>query len=132
MKKIEIPDFLFQKLCLQYDTKTVERILQGYSVKRKTTFRVNTLKANREEVQEVLQQQGISYQQMPWYEDAFLLEEATEKEIKGLPIYEEGKIYLQSLSSMIPAIVLEAKEKENILDMCAAPRWKNNSNGNDI
>lgn len=48
----------------------------------------------------------------------------TEKEIKNLPIYEEGKIYLQSLSSMLPPIILEPKEGADILDMAAAPGGK--------
>ena len=41
-----------------------------------------------------------------------------------LKIYEEGKIYLQSLSSMLPPIILEPKENEDILDMAAAPGGK--------
>ena len=39
-------------------------------------------------------------------------------------MYENGEIYMQSLSSMLPPIVLEPKEKENILDMTAAPGGK--------
>ena len=41
-----------------------------------------------------------------------------------MEIYKNGEIYLQSLSSMIPAIVLDPKENENILDMTAAPGGK--------
>ena len=36
----------------------------------------------------------------------------------------EGKIYLQSVTSMLPPIILNPKEKENILDMAAAPGGK--------
>ena len=39
-------------------------------------------------------------------------------------MYENGEIYMQSLSSMLPPIVLEPREKENILDMTAAPGGK--------
>ena len=47
-----------------------------------------------------------------------------EEEIKKLEIYINGEIYLQSLSSMLPPIVLEPKAGENILDMAAAPGGK--------
>ena len=39
-------------------------------------------------------------------------------------MYTNGEVYLQSLSSMIPVIVLEPKPGENILDMAAAPGGK--------
>ena len=39
-------------------------------------------------------------------------------------IYKQGKIYLQSLSSMLPPIVLNPKEGADILDMAAAPGGK--------
>lgn len=39
-------------------------------------------------------------------------------------MYEKGEIYLQSLSSMLPPIILNPKEDIDILDMCAAPGGK--------
>ena len=61
--------------------------------------------------------------------DFLILEDLKENKIKELDIYKNGEIYFQSLSSMIPPIVVDPKEGENILDMTAAPRWKNYSNG---
>ena len=52
----------------------------------------------------------------------FLLENDTE--IRKTKIYEEGKIYIQNLSSMIPPLFLNPKEQEDILDMAAAPGGK--------
>ena len=52
--------------------------------------------------------------------------------IKELEIYKQGKIYLQSLSSMLPPLVLNPKPQENILDMAAAPRRKNNRDGSFV
>lgn len=39
-------------------------------------------------------------------------------------MFESGEIYMQSLSSMIPPLVLGAQPEENILDMAAAPGGK--------
>ena len=41
-----------------------------------------------------------------------------------MSIYKNGEIYLQSLSSMLPPIILEPKERTDILDMAAAPGGK--------
>lgn len=48
----------------------------------------------------------------------------TEKDVQKLDIYENGYIYLQSLSSMVPPLVLGAKENEEVLDMASAPGSK--------
>ncbi len=118
-----LPEFLTKMLKEQYGKEMTNEILQSYQVKRKTTFRVNTLKAKTEEIKEILEQNQIKYKTVKWSKEAFILENVTEKEIRNLSIYEEGKIYLQSLSSMLPPIILEPKEGTDILDMAAAPRW---------
>ena len=44
--------------------------------------------------------------------------------VQALPAYEAGEMYLQSLSSMLPALVLDPRGGESILDMAAAPGGK--------
>ena len=120
----QIPQFLYEMLLEKYKKEDVERIIKGYLSKRKTTLRVNNLKATIEEIENELNKNGIKYSKIDWYENAIILENANENDIRKLSIYEEGKIYLQSLSSMLPAILLEPKANENILDMAAAPGGK--------
>lgn len=119
-----IPNFLYNLLIDQYGEEVTNKIISGYSKKRKTTLRVNTLKTSINYVKEYLTNLNYTYSEVPWYESALILENVTEKEIKDLDIYKNGEIYLQSLSSMIPAIILNPKEDENILDMAAAPGGK--------
>ena len=119
-----IPEFLIEKLEKQYGTEIKEKILEGYSKKRKVTFRVNTLKASIEEIEDVLKNNNIEFENIKWSKEAFIIENAREEDIQNLEIYQEGKIYLQSLSSMIPPFVVNPKEGENILDMAAAPGGK--------
>lgn len=108
----------------QYGKQVTEKILQGYQVKRYTTFRVNTLKSGVDEIKTVLKDKKIEYETVVWSKEAFILKNVEEKEIRSWEIYQEGKIYLQSLSSMLPPIVLQPKEGEDILDMTAAPGGK--------
>ena len=121
---MEIPKFYVEKLLNQYEPNIVNDIINGLNSKRKVTFRVNTLISTKEEIEEILKKENIKFKQVSWYKDAFIIEDKTENDLKNLEIYESGKIYLQSLSSMIPTIILDPKENENILDMCASPGGK--------
>ena len=58
-------------------------------------------------------------------EDAFVLADgARERDLWDLDLYKQGKIYLQSLSSMLPPLALSPRAGADILDMCAAPGGK--------
>ena len=127
MEKI-IPEFLVEKIRNQYNSEEANLILEGLKKDKKTTFRVNKLKSNFEEIEKILQYNNIKFEKKKFYDDAFILEENSEEIIRKLEIYKDGKMYLQSLSSMLPVKILEPNEKENILDMCAAPRWENYTN----
>ena len=118
------PEFLQEKLLKQYGQEITEQIINGYSEKRPVTLRVNTIKSNRTRVIEELTKAQITFKEVEWYRDALIIENVREEEIKKLEIYEKGEIYLQSLSSMLPPIILEPKADENILDMAAAPGGK--------
>lgn len=119
-----IPEFLIQKLQNQYGEELTKKIIEGYNKKRKVTLRVNALKSNIEEIEDVLQKNNIKYKTAGWSKEALIIENVREAEITKLKIYEEGKIYLQSLSSMLPPIILKPEENEDILDMAAAPGGK--------
>lgn len=119
-----IPQFLQDKLNAQYGEELADKILEGYTKKRKVTLRVNTLKSNVNEIKEILNNNNIKYKMVNWSKEALIIENVRETELTKLDIYIEGKIYLQSLSSMLPPIILEPKENTDILDMTAAPGGK--------
>ena len=119
-----MPEFLIEMLNKQYGEELTKKILEGYNVKRKVTFRVNTLKTTFEEVEKVLKENKIEFEKPVWSTDAFIINNVNEAEIQKLSLYENGEIYLQSLSSMLPPIILDPKKNTDILDMCAAPGGK--------
>ena len=119
-----LPQFLKTKLEKQYSKDIVSQIYEGFKVKRKVTFRVNTLKSSLDIVKKCLEDNNIKYKVSCIWENALIIENADENLIRNLSIYNNGEIYLQSLSSMIPPIVLNPKENEDILDMTAAPGGK--------
>lgn len=104
--------------------QTEEIIAGGYGARRPVTLRVNTVKCTPEEVCAALAAQGIACAGVPWSADALILQDVREDAIRPLPIYREGKIYLQSLSSMLPPLLLRPQPGETVLDMAAAPGGK--------
>jgi NOL1/NOP2/sun family putative RNA methylase len=119
-----IPEFLKEKLIKQYGEELTDKIIEGYFTKRNLTFRINPLKTTKLAVIQFLNSQNIEYSDVSWYEDAIIIENVDESVIRETDMYKNGEIYLQSLSSMIPPIILEPKDNENILDMAAAPGGK--------
>ena len=121
-----VPEFFEKLLVEQYGKEIEENTICNLIKPKKVTLRVNTIKSNTAEIKTVLEAKNISFKTVNWYKDAFIIENVKEDTIKELEIYKQGKIYLQSLSSMLPPLVLNPKPQENILDMAAAPRRKNN------
>ena len=119
-----IPEFLYKMLSDEYKKIDVNRIIEGLCADRPTTFRINTSKTDVISIKDKLNKFNIKYKESKWNETALIVEEIKEDKIKELDMYKNGEIYLQSLSSMIPAIVVNPKERENILDMAAAPGGK--------
>lgn len=120
----DVPQFLAKQLLEQYTQEDAERIAQGYAARRKTTLRVNRLKAEPEKVRAALEAAGVRVSGVPWSEDALVLEDAQEDAVTALEMYERGEVYLQSLSSMIPVLLMGVEPGENVLDMAAAPGGK--------
>ena len=127
-----VPEFFEKLLVEQYGKEIEENTICNLIKPKKVTLRVNTIKSNTAEIKTVLETKNISFKTVNWYKDAFIIENVKEDRIKELEIYKQGKIYLQSLSSMLPPLVLNPKPQENILDMAAAPRRKNNRDGSFV
>lgn len=121
-----MPTFLEEQLSAHYGADDLAHIHAGYeaAVSRPVTLRANTLKANAAQVAEALEEAGIAFELVDWYQDAFILRGVHERAVWDLPLYQEGEVYLQSLSSMLPPLALRPRADADILDMCAAPGGK--------
>lgn len=119
-----LPNFLEEKLKKQYSSEEIEKIINGYTSNRVMSLRINTIKTSKDKIEAELKQNNIKYTEVSWYNEALIIENINENDIRKLNMYTNGEVYLQSLSSMIPVIVLEPKPGENILDMAAAPGGK--------
>ena len=122
--KNRLPKEFVENLYEMFTPLTVDKIFTGIMDKRYTTLRVNTIKYNIQDLMKYFKQKNIKFERVLWYNDALIIKNVNEKDIQKLDIYEKGYIYLQSLSSMVPPIILSPKEGEKILDMTAAPGSK--------
>ncbi|CAN5235309.1 RsmB/NOP family class I SAM-dependent RNA methyltransferase [soil metagenome] len=105
------------------------KILLSFEKKRATTIRVNTIHATVKEIETYFEQKNIQHSSVKGLPDALIVNALSPREITELPIYTEGKIYIQSLSSMVPVRVLDPQQNERILDMAAAPGSKTSQLG---
>lgn len=117
-----LPSFLLDELKNEYGNNLTEKIVAGFKEKRPTTIRVNTIKANDEKIEKELTQNDIRFQKY-FIPHSYIIENNKQK-IEELDIYKNGEVYLQSLSSMLPPIILNPKSNTDILDMAAAPGGK--------
>lgn len=123
-QRTQIPEEFFERLKKICQTPTLFTQVSKTFTERPTTFRANTIKTTPEKVKEILNQNGFKVTQPTWYKDAFILQNKSKKDLMNLDIYENGEIYIQSLASMVPPVVLEPQPGEKVLDLTAAPGSK--------
>lgn len=119
-----LPQELTATLSAQYPPKIYELILSGFMAGRPVTLRVNRLKTDTRRVMELFRDENVKHLRVAWYEDALIIRNKRETDLESHPLFLEGHIYLQSLSSMIPPLVLDPKPGMKILDLTAAPGSK--------
>jgi NOL1/NOP2/sun family putative RNA methylase len=122
--KKRIPQKFIENLYEEFSSGSADKILMGMSTDRLTTLRVNTIKYNIQDLMNCFKEINIKFERIKWYRDGLIIKNAKEKDLEKLDIYKNGYIYLQSLSSMVPVIVLDPRPMETILDLTAAPGSK--------
>ncbi len=87
------------------------------------SIRVNTLKAAVADVKKRLETQGFTLYQVPWCKEGFWVK-GSRTDFGNLVEHTLGYFYIQESASMIPAVVLEPRPGDTVLDMCASPGSK--------
>jgi NOL1/NOP2/sun family putative RNA methylase len=119
-----LPRDFIQALDAAFPQSVAEAILRGMGAHRRTTLRVNTLRSDAARILGFFREGSVKHERVRWYPDAFVLRDLRERDVEEWDCYREGRIYLQSLSSMIPALALDPRPGERVLDIAAAPGSK--------
>ena len=87
------------------------------------SIRTNTLKISPSELRERLENKGFKLEPIKWVPYAFKVLK-TPFNLGASHEFLQGYYYLQNVASMLPAIVLNPKSSDIVIDMCAAPGSK--------
>jgi len=119
-----LPKKYLQRIESFLSKNDLEQTIKGYTEDRVCSFRINTLKSNQEEVESFLYSQGIAFTKAPFLSLAYIIDKKDEFTLKGSDFFYEGKIYVQGLTSQIPAILLDLQKDMRVFDITAAPGSK--------
>ena len=131
---MKLPEWYENMLIKEYGVELKDKIVDGYYKKRATSFRANKLKVKDGFVEKELNKLDIKFNKYEKIQNSFIIDNNAKlnDKLRASTIYENGEIYIQSLSSMLPPLILKPEPQENILDMAAAPRRKNNRDGSFV
>lgn len=96
-----------------------QTFLESFSQEGSRGLRVNTIKTK---VEDFLAGGYFSLARVPWTENGFYIE-GQDRPGKS-PLHAAGVYYIQEPSAMAPAVFLEARCGDRVLDLCAAPGGK--------
>lgn len=119
----KLPEKFLERLQQIIPDENKQDVLLAFCVKRPYAIRTNILKISAGVLAQKLKELGIPVKQIPWYHDAFILHNNLQL-VMETELYKKGYFYIQNLSSMIPALILDPKPDEKILDIAAAPGSK--------
>jgi NOL1/NOP2/sun family putative RNA methylase len=118
----KLPQEFLHKLKKIYPSKYTQ-IANTFLNKKETAFRINYLKTDLISLRRELVNQRVKFQELSFPKGAFLLKTPL-REFQKRALYQEGSIYVQNLSSMLPVLFLLPQNEDKILDLCAAPGAK--------
>ncbi len=101
-----------------------EEYLTCYSKPHFGGLRVNTLKSNPKEFEQIC---PFSIKSIPWVKNGYYYD--TNEQPAKHPYYYAGLYYIQEPSAMTPASLLPVKPGDKVLDVCAAPGGKSTELG---
>lgn len=101
-----------------------DEVISSLAKNRKGSLRLNLLKSEGNDVFEEFKTKGIVIEAFSQIPGVYVFDREYEYAIKGTVSFYEGKIYLQSIASILPVLVLDPESGDTILDVCAAPGSK--------
>jgi NOL1/NOP2/sun family putative RNA methylase len=108
-----------------------EKLLESLGIENKDMknfhmpqyIRVNTLRIQEEELLKRLKKKNVKLKKVPYLKHGYELE-TSDFNLASTEEYLMGYFYIQDAASQVPPEVLDPKETDTVLDMCAAPGSK--------
>jgi len=101
-----------------------ERAEQMASITLYSSIRINALSPlSRTEIEQKLNALGADFEAIPWCAGSYHLH-SDKRDLSQSELFQDGHVYIQNASSLIPGLALNPQPGERILDVCAAPGGK--------
>ena len=120
-KTTSMPVWIIEELLKEKDIKKVEEICRASNIKPKVAIRMNKLKTNKQELENLLRERNITFQEGEF--EGFLILEKV-KNIEQLDLFKQGYFTIQDEGAGLIAKVVNPKPNEVILDACSSPGGK--------
>ncbi|UJG39730.1 MAG: RsmB/NOP family class I SAM-dependent RNA methyltransferase [Candidatus Heimdallarchaeum aukensis] len=135
--KYYTPTWIIRKLFSQWGENFSLDFLNSIQTVLPTYIRVNTLKSEMKEIEQVLTSFDIEYEVDKDIPNLIQIKKSPVA-LPRLDIFKNGKIVIQQKSSALVSLIVKPKPHDLILDVCAAPGQKTshlaalNNSGNNI
>lgn len=116
------PLWLVRMWAAYYGYEETEKICAYDNQSPDVTIRVNTLKTNKAELRQMLEEAGVEVKDGHVCENALHLTKTAD--LSRLEAFQKGLFHVQDESSQLAVKILDPQRGESILDMCAAPGGK--------
>ena len=120
-KTTSMPIWIIEELLKENDIEKVEEICKASNLKPKVEVRINRLKTDKQELEKLLKERNITFQEGK-IKDFFVLEKT--KNIEQLDLFRQGYFTIQDEGAGLIAKIVDPKSNEVILDACSSPGGK--------
>lgn len=117
-----VPEWLVKMMVSQYGFVSAEAMFGASLREKETTIRCNLKKANPEELQRLLSEEGVTALQSEYLPYAFKIKDFDY--LDKLKSFQSGCFTVQDVSSMLVCEAAGIRNENFVVDVCAAPGGK--------
>ncbi len=117
-----MPMWILEVWKKSYSIDQIEGFLKSFFSPSPTVIRINLLKISKKDLINELEAEGIKVSEGTGVSDALFI--SGYDYLGKVPGFQEGKFYVQDLSSMQVSLWAEPKKGDYVIDVCAAPGGK--------
>jgi 16S rRNA (cytosine967-C5)-methyltransferase len=122
LMRANMPQWLYDKLIAQYGESEAQQLAAVLNTPAPLDLRVNSIKANRDEVIAKLAEAPIIAEPTPY--SPLGLRVKKKPTLQNLPLFKEGAIEVQDEGSQVLAQIVAARRGEMVVDFCAGAGGK--------